>query len=270
MQIIKFILIFVLLFPLKKVETSLFFFEARLVYYNDNFFLNFKKINRFFKYFNVEVNSISSMKLTNIYSIESIVLPFLNIDKENLVKISYQDNFESKVIYFKINLSKQIDITSDGRFYFNSLINDYNNIMDEIDEFYFIVDPLIYEYKEDQNYLDLKKMGRIIYNQDYLLSREIFLYIYNEGMFLDMEYENYYKFNLELVSLSNMNYLSLKDYYLDNIYLPKESKEKVVSSRVIFKGIYDSPIDVYYDLYIDINYFVFNEEGRYKLVIEDE
>ena len=110
MQIIKFILIFVLLFPLKTVESSLFFFEARLVYYKDNFFLNFKKINRFFKYFNVEVNSISSMELTNIYSIESIVLPFLNIDKENLVKISYQDNFESKVIYFKINLSKQIDI----------------------------------------------------------------------------------------------------------------------------------------------------------------
>ncbi|MDY2575719.1 MAG: hypothetical protein SOW55_07130 [Bacilli bacterium] len=271
MQIIKFILIVVLLFPLKITkEDKLFFYEASLVFYNQTYHLTFKKIEHFYKYFIVEVNDKVSMYLKDITSIERIDLPFLEYGKNNQVKIRYQDNYNTNIYYFNVNLLNEIDITSSGYFSFNDLIEDYMNIIETSEELFISIDPNIYEYKESENYLDLKKLGEISFNQKYDLCKEIVLHIYNEGMFLDLDFLNYYEFKLNLVSNLEKFFLTLKDYLEEQIYLPKENSEKVVNVRIIFKGIYHSDIDVYYDRYIDIDYFVFNEEGRYKLVIEDE
>ena len=256
----------------KANNRSFVFFESYLTYIKDHFNFNFSLNGGFLKKIEAKCDEKIFLTLNNVYKIQRIELPRLESGIHKIELRINDSSFDSLI--FNLNIPEQIDITNTSKFNLNSLIDDYQNKMELIDEEYLIIDELSYELKQEGNYIDFKQFGEIKINDVYPLSDDIEYIIYNQNYFYNYQYQDGYHFSLDLVKENGKNYLSfhsLKDHdiNLNKLYLPKEQTSDIITSRVIFHNVFGSSINLYFDQIIDIEKYLFNHKGEYEIIIED-
>ena len=275
LQLIYWINLFTLLFNIFGGSPKLnqvIFYETSLDYENNRYYLNFYPIKDYINYINVSIDGKIITEYKNLTSLEQIELYSIGQGAHN-VKIEFLTT-KYHLVNFNLLIPEEVNITDKSYFNLNSFIDDYNHQLELADSKGFRINELSFEIVENNSYIDFKKFGRFIFDYSEPICDEIEFVIYNQNYFYQFNYDQGYRFNLNLIKDKEGVYLDIykvknTEKYLSKLYLPKQSCENVLDTRVILKNIFNSSIDVYFNQLIDVYNYIYGEDNNYEIKIKD-
>ena len=255
MQIINKLMItsLLILFPFPIREDKIILNNFSIVYDDESFWLYFDEID--FSYERIYIYLNNTLLKAYEYNQKFFKVELYNslLEENNTVKLDIITNSSNKTYDLFFKKEKNVNITDTGYFSFNNLITGNNNLINYgIDQFLkfkdFVCEFNTFNYK----YIDLSLIGAMEYDSNYQLCEEIEIYFFNYKE-IGLK-DNIFKLEKKKDKLVFVNNEKWDSTLIKNgiLYLPKNMVSQIIEMEVTFKSIYLSPIDVSFNLYINI------------------
>ena len=248
------------------------YFNNTYLSFNKGYYLSFDKINKTLDKINVYINGEETFNISYISNLSQLAL--INVQQGfNHVLINIYDTDIKTTYNFYLNIKDEIYINDTGFYSLNSNLTCDQDITFK-DEYYLNLNNYFYEINDGYYYYDIEALFDLSFNKNYILSNNIELVIFNEGLFDYLLYDNGYHFSLSMINKDGKYHLKFKDVSdksinleavnklekSNKLYYPIDLDEAYIDSQIIFNDIFATSSKLIVPQVININKHLFTND----------